>query len=225
MDLRRTRILFDSPGPFLTVHVEVGAGTDDAGRRADERWSRLRARLEQARVRAQLVEDIGDRLGEALDVRGAARRTIVATEDGVVFDEVQVADSSWPETAELFEPLPDLAGWLWVEDRAGNGEAEKRAAADLLARAAGAGAAHGVDEVLDALVHDRVDRVFLDLAAARTLTVRPAQHEGLALPAAAAVRDALPADRVVVAAAAATDTALSLDSALGGVSAVLRTPG
>lgn len=213
MDLRRTRIVFDSPGPFVTLHVEVRAGPD-------VRWDALRLRLEEARVRRELVDDIGDRLGEALDVPGAARRTIVATEDGVVFDEVQVGDSPWPETTELFEPLPDLAGWLRMEDRPGGGDGE-----GLVSLPEGPAAAHGVREVLDALARATVELVVLDLEAARALTVRPSQHEGLTLPAAAAVRDALPADRVLVAEAAAADASLCLDSVPGGVAALLRPPG
>ena len=229
MDLRRTRIVHDRPGPFLTVHVEVGGSPEGAGRRVEERWRTLRHDLEKARVDRLLIDDIGDRFVEDLRLPGAARRTVVATEDGVVLDEVQVGESEWPETTELFAPLPDLAGWLWSQARVGTGP-DDDLVADLRARVRRRrpDAVHGVHEVLEALVRDRVERVVMDLRAAREHSVRPAEHDGLVLPAAAAVRDVLPADRVVVAMAAATDTdlcVLPLEPGSGGVAAMLRPEG
>lgn len=94
------------------------------------------------------------------------------------------------------------------------------------ARGRGEGAAHGVDEVLDALVRTKVDRLVLDLPAAADKTVDPRRHEGLALPASAAQCTELPADRVLVAAGALTGAQLSLLPAElshgGGVSALQR---
>lgn len=93
----------------------------------------------------------------------------------------------------------------------------------------GSGAALGLDEVLDALVEGKVERLVLDLEAAHQMTVRPADHPGLALPAKAADEAELPADRVLVAAGAATDTELTLlprDQVKGGgVAALLRWDG
>jgi hypothetical protein len=91
--------------------------------------------------------------------------------------------------------------------------------------ARGVGVVQGLDEVLDALVRAEVDRLVLDLRRAHDLTVRPADHPGLPVPAAA--QDAeLPADEVLVAAAALTGAEVSLLPAEqgrgGGVAAVLR---
>jgi len=72
------------------------------------------------------------------------------------------------------------------------------------------GAARGLDEVLDALVRGQVDRLVLDLDAAREMTVNPKDHPGLTLPEPAASADELRADEVLVAAGAATDARLSL---------------
>jgi hypothetical protein len=88
----------------------------------------------------------------------------------------------------------------------------------------GAGAARGLDEVLDALVKAQVERLVLDLDAAREMTVDPAEHPGLPVPDGAAGE--LPADRVLVAAAAATQAQLSVlskEQTRGqGVAAILR---
>ena len=94
------------------------------------------------------------------------------------------------------------------------------------ARGQGQGAANGLDEVLDALAKSQVDRLVLDLQAAAEKTVDPAKHPELAVPSGAADAGELPADRVLVAAAALTDASVTLlPSELGrggGVSALLR---
>ena len=88
------------------------------------------------------------------------------------------------------------------------------------------GAARGLNDVLDALVRGQVERLVLDLAAAREMTVSPKEHPGLALPEPAASTEQLPADRVLVAAGAATDAQLSLmpraQTKGAGVAALLR---
>jgi hypothetical protein len=93
-------------------------------------------------------------------------------------------------------------------------------------RATGKGVVTGLDAVLDALVRAEVDRLVLDLQAMHDLTVRPADHPGLALPGSAATAGELPADQVLVAAAAATGAeVVVLPRELahgGGVSATLR---
>jgi peptide subunit release factor 1 (eRF1) len=93
----------------------------------------------------------------------------------------------------------------------------------------GQGAARGLPDVLDALVKGQVERLILDLRAAREHTVRPADHPGLTLPAAAAKEEELPADQVLVAAGAATDAQLSVLPAEqtkgAGVAALLRWDG
>jgi len=90
----------------------------------------------------------------------------------------------------------------------------------------GEGAARGLPDVLDALVQGRVERLIVDLQAAREQTVTPSEHPGLSLPESAAGEKELPADQVLVAAGAATDCELSVlpaDLTKGaGVAALLR---
>jgi hypothetical protein len=90
----------------------------------------------------------------------------------------------------------------------------------------GSGAARGLPDVLDALVQGKVERLMLDLQAAHDMTVKPSEHPGLALPSSAAQESELPADQVLVAVGAATDTDLSVlstDQTKGaGVAALLR---
>jgi hypothetical protein len=358
MELSRIRPVLEKDGPFLTVHVEVGRGTEDAPQQLDARWTTLRHELEHAEMPPALVDDIGDRVRENTHAPGEARRTIVAAGGTVVFDEVQIGHSFWPEFTETAD-LPDLAGWLTmadadlpfvvvVADREGadvevyraltlpatghetvhgdtlhirkvpqgdwahkryqqgtentwhrNAEqvtdtvrglaahhrpraimvaGDVRARADIASmlespdapvvpvesggraegastdamweeiqvalaqlkaaddqtvvdrltegRGRGDGAATGLDEVVDALVQARVERLVLDLGAAKEKSIRPRRHEGLPLPPTAAEADELPADRALVAAAALSGADLSVLPAElsggGGVAALLR---
>jgi hypothetical protein len=93
-------------------------------------------------------------------------------------------------------------------------------------RGRGEGVATGLEEVLDALVKGQVDQLVVDLDSLADKTVRPRQYDGLPLPAPATDAEELPADRVVVAAAALTGARLTVLPASmahgGGASALLR---
>ena len=341
MDLARLRPVFQHPGPYLTVHAEVGRGAEDALDQLDARWTSVRHELEHRQVAPALVEEVGERLRANTHREGEVRRTVVAAGSEVVFDDVQAAHSMWPETVDL-AALPDLASWLrladaeipfllvqvdrtggdidfyrararprsehesvqgvtyyirkvpegdWAQKEFQRGAEERwkhnarevadhvrkvagqhrprvilvagdvRAVTDLEAalegsdvavarlesggRAAGVSeealwaevsrvlaeleghgqqdiadrlaegagrneAAVGADAVLDALVKQQVDRLVLDPDRAARQVVRPRDHAGLELPEPAAAADELPADRVVVAAAALSGARLSL---------------
>lgn len=94
------------------------------------------------------------------------------------------------------------------------------------ARGQGAGAAFGLQDVLTALSQSQVDRLALDLRAAAEHTVRPDRYPGLSLPRYALEGEDLPADRVLVAAAALTGASVHLLPAAlahgGGIAAQLR---
>jgi hypothetical protein len=93
-------------------------------------------------------------------------------------------------------------------------------------RGRGEGVATGVDEVLDSLVKGQVEQLVVDLQALAEKTVTPGRHQGLPLPAPALEATELPADRVLVAAAALTGARVSVLPASmargGGASALLR---
>jgi len=90
----------------------------------------------------------------------------------------------------------------------------------------GSGAALGLDEVIDALVQHRVDTLVVDLQKVRDMTVDPSRFPGIPLPEQATTRKELPADQVLVAAAAATDANIAVLPAEqtkgGGIAALLR---
>ena len=90
----------------------------------------------------------------------------------------------------------------------------------------GSGAVLGLDDVLRALVQRQVETLVVDLQKARDVKVDPSRFPGLELPGNALEHKDLPADQVLVAAGAATDSALSVIPAEqakgGGIAAVLR---
>lgn len=100
---------------------------------------------------------------------------------------------------------------------------------ESLRAAAGRGqgeSAQDVPGVLGALVQGQVDRLVLDPAEVAATAVRPADWSGLPLPGSVAADQELPADRVLLAAAALSDaevTVLPADQSPGGpASALLR---
>jgi Bacterial archaeo-eukaryotic release factor family 2 len=358
MHLGTLQDLYQHAGPFVTVHANVSRNTEDAGDQLDARWTQTRHKLEHEGIDASLIEAIGERLLEPVDVPGEARRTIIAADGEIVFDDVLAGSSMWPETVTVGE-LPDVAGWvqhvdgqvpflLVVADRegadidfyramnrpeaahrevegdtlhihkyqgggwshrrfqqrsenqwesnarevaqevrgavtrhrprvvllAGDERARTAIAGDLEGiqsevvhvasggRAEGSsdqalwsevrrvlaqieahdqqqltdrleekwgqrsGAALGVDDVIGALVQHKVDTLIVDLQKARDLTVDATKFPGLPIPEQASKLKELPADQVLVAAGAATDTAVAVlpeaQTKGGGVAALLR---
>lgn len=115
MQLSTLQDVYTHSGPYVTVHVDVSRNTEDAAQQLDARWTRTRHELEHAGVDAGLVEQIGERLRAPVDIPGEARRTIVAAEGRIVFDEVLAGHTSWPETVTTGD-LPDLSGWVHQAD-------------------------------------------------------------------------------------------------------------
>jgi hypothetical protein len=358
MLLDRVRPVFDHPGPYLTIHAEVGRDAQDALDQLDARWTSIRHQLEDHGYGGDLVDELERRFKENPRVSGEARRPLVAAGDQVVLDELQPGHALWSETCDVAE-LPDLKGWVrgaeaelpfllvqtdrtgadldyyravsapavdqksvegdtfyitkvpqgdWAQSQfqqtaeetwkrnagevaevvrsvvrerrpravlvAGDvravqelldhlegvqvpvvklesgGRAEgtseealqgelQRVLAEFAARdeqdvreslEAAAGrdrgeAAHGLDEVLDALVKGQVERLVIDPDKAAESVVRPGDHQGLPLPGTVDKAE-LPADRVLLAAAVMSDAEVTVipaeQSPAGEVSALLR---
>lgn len=62
-----------------------------------------------------LIQEIGRHVQEPVNVAGEVRRTIIASDDEIVFDEVTAGHSRWPEVVTTGE-LPDMSGWLHQVD-------------------------------------------------------------------------------------------------------------
>jgi hypothetical protein len=211
----------------LTKVPEGDWAQDKYQRRAENTWA-ANARLVadqlkslDARHRPRLVVLCGD-------VRACAELTSVL--GPVQGAEVVTVTSGGRAAGTSDEALWDDVRRLLDEQRA-------RDTDDLLQQLArGTAVAEGVitgtDRVADALVKGEVERLVLDLEDAHNATVAAADHPGLALPEPALSAGPLPADQVLVAAAALTDAEVSVlphevplpqDFALAqGVAATLR---
>ena len=111
MHLTPIRPVFDSPGPYVTVHADVSRSTEDARQQLDARWRNIQQVLGDEGVDPSLLETIGARLHDNHHVPGEARLTIVGADDRVLFEDLQPGHSTAPETWEV-AALPDLSGWL-----------------------------------------------------------------------------------------------------------------
>lgn len=152
-----------------------------------------------------------------------ARGLIAGALDGVQCEVVQISSGGRAEGSS------DEALWDEVRHVLARLEADDQQQVTALLEekwGQGAGAVLGVDDVLGALVERKVGTLILDLQKARDISVDPSKFPGLPLPERVASRKDVPADQVLVAAAAATDAAIAVlpagQTKGGGVAAVLR---
>jgi Bacterial archaeo-eukaryotic release factor family 2 len=117
VELDRLRPVFEESGPFLTVHVDVSRTDEHGAEQIESRWTTISHDLDRAELPADLVAQLDAAVHENTHLPGEVRRTIVAAGGRIVLDEVQLGHNPHPEVVDLAE-LPDLAGWLDVEDQA-----------------------------------------------------------------------------------------------------------
>lgn len=106
--------LLDDPGPFASVYVDVSRDVED-GHRVVE----LAAREACDSLLAQgapsgVCDEIRDLLTANLHLEAPVSRAIVATERGVLLDEV--SRSRTATATATWAALPDLGGWITDED-------------------------------------------------------------------------------------------------------------
>lgn len=115
MQLGTLQDVYANPGPYVTVHLDVSRNTEDAPQQIEARWTTARHELERAGIDPGLIEQIGARVHERDEIPGEVRRTIVAADGRIVFDDVLAGGTPWPELVTVGD-LPDLAGWLQQAD-------------------------------------------------------------------------------------------------------------
>ncbi|MBO0846425.1 MAG: hypothetical protein J2P22_13525 [Nocardioides sp.] len=117
MDLERLRPVFETSGPYLTLHVDVSRDSEDGAEQLESRWTTIRHEFERAAVPRALYDELDRRLHENTHVAGEVRRTIVASGEQVLLDDVQPGHNPHPEVVDLGD-LPDLSAWIDTEDQA-----------------------------------------------------------------------------------------------------------
>ncbi len=114
MDTQALTPVFQSTGPFATVFVDVGHDTESG---AHQHELRVRAACDGLREQGadeSVVERVAERLGEVVGQPSPVARVVVATADGVGYDEVAQVQVDRP--LATWGPLPDLARWIEHRD-------------------------------------------------------------------------------------------------------------
>ena len=108
------RDLYDSKGPFATALVDVSHDSE-TGAQAHE--LRVRAAIDElTRLGApqEVVAAVAERLGEQVSQPAPIARLVVASPDGVRYDEVATLRVDQP--VATWAPLPDLGTWIGHRD-------------------------------------------------------------------------------------------------------------
>jgi hypothetical protein len=110
MKLDTLTALYSDPGPFASAYVEVSR-TQEAGNRLAE----LQARAARDELVAQgapeaLAQQVADTLAESTHEGGTVSRCVVASERGVLLDELTQRHRAHPVAA--YDVLPELGEWL-----------------------------------------------------------------------------------------------------------------
>ena len=110
MDTAELTPVFRTTGPFATVLIDVGHDSETGAHEHD-----LRVRAARDALRAQGADDavadlVVDRIGEAVAEPAPMARIVVASTNGIAFDELSHVRVDRP--VATWGPLPDLARWL-----------------------------------------------------------------------------------------------------------------
>lgn len=111
METHALKPLFEAPGRFVTVHVDVSRDVSDPAGSIQPRVTNARHELERHGASEEVVEEVARRLEEPTHLPGEVRRTLVVRDDEIVLDDVRAGHTGWPEGVTS-GPFPDLAGWL-----------------------------------------------------------------------------------------------------------------
>ena len=116
--MRTTRLtdLYQHDGPFASVTLDVSHATESGAHEHDLRVRDVCQTLIDAGAEGRAVDAVSTRLREELDEAAPVARTVVATADGVIFDETIHGAVDRPSAT--WGPLPDLAAWIEHQDAA-----------------------------------------------------------------------------------------------------------
>jgi hypothetical protein len=115
MDVSRLGPVYDSEGPFATVVLDVGRGTESGAHEHELRVRGASEELARASAPQALVDQVAERLKERVETASPVARALVANSNGIVFDEVTHQRVDRPTVS--WGPLPDLAGWVQLVER------------------------------------------------------------------------------------------------------------
>ena len=106
--------LYGAPGPFASVSLDVSHDSENGEHEHELRVRAACESLAEAGAPDEVVQQVSERLGELVNEPAPVSRTVVATTDGVLFDEV--THSRVDQPVATWGPLPDLATWVERQD-------------------------------------------------------------------------------------------------------------
>lgn len=114
MRTQRLATVYEKQGPFASVTLDVSHDSENAEHEHELRLRAASEALLEQGADKQVVELVSDRLQGQVGEAAPVARTVIATKDGVVFDETMRARVD--RAVATWSPLPDLAAWLRHED-------------------------------------------------------------------------------------------------------------
>lgn len=114
MDTTRLSHLYDDPGPFATVLIDVSQESENGRHEHDLRVRAAADALTEQGAPESVVEQVTARLDEQVDQSSPVARTVVATPNGVLLDDVSHNRVDQPQVS--WGVLPDLGPWIDHKD-------------------------------------------------------------------------------------------------------------
>lgn len=114
MDTANFTPLFDRPGPYASVLVDVSQDSENA---AHEKQLRVRAACDELSAQGapeSVVAQVSERLDETVRQPAPVARMLIATPEGIAYDEVAAAQV--PDHVATWSALPDLGPWITARD-------------------------------------------------------------------------------------------------------------
>lgn len=114
MKADRIAHLFADPGPFACAYVELSQDQQDGDRIAELQVRAACDQLTEQGAPDPLVEQVRDRLSETTHLPAPVSRCVVATERGVLLDEITRRHR--PQAFGSWSAVPDISDWIADED-------------------------------------------------------------------------------------------------------------
>lgn len=114
MKAERIAHLYQDPGPFASVFVDISRGTESGAHEVELAVRDLTERLAASGAPEEVVRTVEDRLGAYPHVPAPASQVVVATERGVLLDDLVHARVG--RSTATWSVLPDIGDWIGCED-------------------------------------------------------------------------------------------------------------
>jgi hypothetical protein len=106
----RLASIYADPGPFASAYVEVSRDQEQGNRVVELAVRAVCDALAEQGAPTEVLDAVQDRLLEGTGQPAPISRCVVATERGILFDELTRSHHARP--VSTWSPLPDVAAWL-----------------------------------------------------------------------------------------------------------------